>query len=615
MRRYGISKVLGKLCLLGCLFLVTTKPCALEGSVGDSAMASLRDYPWAERYEWIRDFDYERIMSGAPESTPERRRRLGGAERNHYPAYTMEMKEAHIGSLIEDNIPWVAPTNSSDERFIIGHSRGWESDPEIPAQPVFGYKITEPNVEEEKIGVVLVGGNHGREHPPCWALHAMIDFLVSDDPRAEILRRHVVFYLYPAVNPDGKYLLWSRLEARFHADANPEMAAAGHRNHNRIWNADGVSTSVDKIKAAMKRDFPDGADYLLDFHGVPHTSFIFSDKNASESPYGRALAARMPRMNQRGDDTGSGHPGMLYRWAVSDEGPGINYAFTPEIANPNKEYLVRIGRYFALALYDVVTGNDPDRPRRPDAMWLFEGDAKSAFENGTDGEVHNIEWSEDTRFGVQGNRSAKLGPEAYIEFGSASEVRAGRELTVAFWMKSGGVAEGEANIIGRWQTEGEERSWALTLDSVRQEVLLTASADGSYGWDRLKRVRSNLWPWANLFDERWRHVAFTFDGRDVSDHSFVEADRSTTPERVGGRGAVRLYLDGVDLKKGSGSHVFANGNVESLHPSRAAIVLGDGPDGNGGIDALVDELGIWTKVLALEEIKWLASHSLRELAD
>ncbi len=579
---------------------------------------SLLDQAWTGKYDWIRDFRYQRIMTGAPESTPQRRIALGGAERSHYPAYTMRMKGDHVRSLLDS--PWVISTASADENLIIGQSRGWEANPYIFPQPIYGYKITDPETDGDKLSVVLAGGNHGREHPACWALHAMVDFLVSDDPRAAALRRKAVFYVYPAVNPDGKSLLWSREDPFHHADGSPELAAAGHRNHNRIWHTDGLSASADIVKAAMKRDTDGRVDYLFDFHGVPHTTFFFT--SGGTSPYSDILLGMEPSLNLR---QGAHNEAWLRSWAMSPEGLNATHAYTPEVANPNKEYLFMRGKQFALALYKLVSGIRPKpapwtvapaemtMPPKPAAAWLFKGNARPAGEGMPPGNPNGVSWSRTTRFAHPDNRSVRLDKTGgQVDLGQPSRLDATEQLTVAFWVKSDFSADsGEIPVLARSRASGNQRSWALTFDAESGELLLTLSSDGSYGWDRIKRMRTAVWPLQTIFDGRWRHLAFTFDGS-VRDPD-AEPDRSTTPERVGGPGAARIFLDGIELRKGAGSHVFANGSVESLHVPDAPILLGSGPEAEFPFEGLVDELGIWTTALTAGEIHWLAHHSLREI--
>ena len=110
----------------------------------------------------------------------------------------------HTALLIE-NSPYVMPTTSGDAEGVIGYSHGWVPD-DIPVHPLYGYKITDPLSSQPKQKVVMIAGNHGFEHADNWNLQGAIDFWVSDDPNAVLLRRDTELYVYPMVNPDGRFL-------------------------------------------------------------------------------------------------------------------------------------------------------------------------------------------------------------------------------------------------------------------------------------------------------------------------------------------------------------------------------------------------------------------------
>src|SRR5699024_7406933 len=200
--------------------------------LGDSAVRALG---------WVDDFEYERMTTRA--------------QRKDVVAYTMKMKEDHINNLKKRQLPWISPTHSGDEEFVVGHSYGWPGELKIDPLPLFGYQITDPHAEGYKLKVVVAGSNHAREDPACWALHGLVDFLVSDDPRAKAIREHTIFYIYPAVNPDGKqFLLSQEHESLMAINGNPELQAAGETNHNRQWHTSGKFVSIDEIKAAIHKD-------------------------------------------------------------------------------------------------------------------------------------------------------------------------------------------------------------------------------------------------------------------------------------------------------------------------------------------------------------------------
>ncbi len=260
------------------------------------------------------------------------------------PEYTVEIVRYHVERLAEH--PNVAPTASADERLVLGRSRGWPEDPEIPAHDLYGFQITDPGPEGPKLQVVLVSGNHPREHTGNWALHGALDFLLTDDPRAEDLRRWAVFFAYPMVNPDGRYALSGR--------SNPEMQAEKVSDHNRVWNTSGRFSTIDAFAEAIRTDTGGTADYLFDFHSAGST-FFFADAGMMGSPYAHAMTAREPDVRPRRSD---GQPGMIRIWAMSEEGLNTPFAYTPELAgSESAKRSMAIGRSYMLVFHDLITGS------------------------------------------------------------------------------------------------------------------------------------------------------------------------------------------------------------------------------------------------------------------
>lgn len=63
--------------------------------------------------------------------------------------------------------------------------------------------------------VVLVSGRvHPGEVSASHALHGLVSFLVSSDPRAAILREHFIFFIVPMLNPDGVARGHTRLDQK-----------------------------------------------------------------------------------------------------------------------------------------------------------------------------------------------------------------------------------------------------------------------------------------------------------------------------------------------------------------------------------------------------------------
>ena len=58
-------------------------------------------------------------------------------------------------------------------------------------------------VSENKKAVVVSARVHAGETPSSYVMQAVVEFLLGNDPRAEALRNHFVFYIVPMLNPDG----------------------------------------------------------------------------------------------------------------------------------------------------------------------------------------------------------------------------------------------------------------------------------------------------------------------------------------------------------------------------------------------------------------------------
>ncbi len=262
------------------------------------------------------------------------------------PVYTTEMIRYHVQRLAEH--PDVMPTRSADSQMVIGRSPGWAQDPVVPEHDVYGFQITNREQDGPKLSIVLVGGNHPREQTGSWALQGALDFLVSDDPRAEELRRWCKFFVYPMVNPDGRYALSGR--------SNPEMLAEKVSDHNRVWNTTGRFSTIDIVTGAIRADTAETVHYLLDFHSAGAT-FFFTGPELMTSPYAQAMTAREPEVPPR---LSQGHPGMIRIWAMSSEGFDVPFAYTPELAGgENVKRSLEVGRSFVLTFYDLITGSAP----------------------------------------------------------------------------------------------------------------------------------------------------------------------------------------------------------------------------------------------------------------
>jgi len=277
-----------------------------------------------------------------------------------YLDYTPARTEAHTELAAQS--PYVTPTPSCDSGlaldpgssladFVVGVSAGHVSDPYVPQHNLYAYKITDPCATGPKKIVVFQTGNHNTEQPGSWSFQGLADFLLGSDPRAGWLRRHCEFYVYPLVNPDGRYTNSGR--------GNPEMTDEGFgSDHNRVWDTQGQGLStIDALTVAMQNDTGQQVDYYFDFHSAPggSVSFFFTSHELMDCPYSQAVIDL---------DVGvapvesAGHPGMGRIWGMTAEGLNAQFAFTPETGHNHPDislqYCIDLGLYYGIALYNTL---------------------------------------------------------------------------------------------------------------------------------------------------------------------------------------------------------------------------------------------------------------------
>jgi hypothetical protein len=588
-----------------------------EDGVLARGVVCLSQYDWAAEEPWIAPFQYEWLLQT-------KRTRV-----ESIPRYTVEMVAEHASRLRD--LPWVRPSALADSQLVLGWSHGWledkplagwqMGDPVLPPQKVFGYVITDPDSpdvfptdagETRKIRVVLVAGNHPVEMHGDWALHGMISFLVSDDPRAATLRRKAVFYVYPMVNPDGRYLqvrrptvpadLWVRTRG------NPELHAAGEGDHNRVWTTGDRFSTIRLVTAAMRADTGGQADYLWDFHGgYPHNPGDYRTTAAGhDSPYARALVARQAPYPEVLRRTSSGAAAMLRSWAMTPEGLNVPYSFTFEPGcQLDKRGILRAGKALALGFHDVVTGQaplppgppepDPDlvarQPTAPVLSWRFQADCGPRGSTGEPipAQVHQARWSDEPHFTDSGNQALVLdGSATYADLGHPSAVVQARSLTVAAWVRGSDRPGSTRYLVSRWQPGGNQRTWALVQHQGTRSLNVLLTPAGSFA--RRKNYVSTF----PVFDGNWRHVAFTYQPAESSEQD----------------GKLRVFVDGVELRDGAGLEVLDDDPVPELLLAAAPLLVGAWTEPGRFFQGELDELAIWDSALDGAQIKWLAENSL-----
>jgi hypothetical protein len=154
--------------------------------------------------------------------------------------------------------PWVHPTAPGGESLVIGKSPGGIDDMDRKIRPrnIYGYRLSDDRAERMKTKVVLVSGVHANESLSSYVLEGLVDFLISDAPEAQALRRRAEFFVYPMVNPDGRRAGYNRTTVQYSS-----------RRPNRSWIPPryGGLDDIRLVGESMRADVGH-ADFVIDFH-------------------------------------------------------------------------------------------------------------------------------------------------------------------------------------------------------------------------------------------------------------------------------------------------------------------------------------------------------------
>lgn len=273
--------------------------------------------------------------------------------------YPWAATEAHMDKVAAS--PWVSPTPSADPNFVLGLSNdGTLTDlgRPVPRLPVYGYLISDPTPGPREV-VVITTGNHPNETTGSYTFEGMIDFILSEDPRAVTMRQLADFYVYPNSNPDGRWAGHARTSVE-----NPNV------DHNRDWDDPVGYTELEILTAAMKADTNSDADWFFDFHSWNNPTdigcYIYAEQ--IDSDFVVALQAYEPMMGILLGSSPPDSPGVARHWANSPQGLNAPYTFTPESGflpgwQPSRYELQ--GEHYALALYEALVSQECDAPNPP----------------------------------------------------------------------------------------------------------------------------------------------------------------------------------------------------------------------------------------------------------
>lgn len=264
--------------------------------------------------------------------------------------YPFERLREFIDTVLSS--PYVHPTPSSNENLVIGRTPGGRDEETgriVPAHDLYGFRVTDDSAERTKRRIVVLGGIHPNEPLGNHTIEGLLDFLL--DPESEeagVLRRRAEFFVYPMVNPDGRYAGYNRSTVQ-HVD----------RDANRFWREDLYEDMDDirQVAEALKRDTDRRVDYFVDFHCWTHTVQHFGILAQSEGfhrdPFWLALRDLEPALSETDSD--------WENWSAETFGfkrLGARFAMTFEtmfIPDENIDRFQRLGRNVGLAFARAIS--------------------------------------------------------------------------------------------------------------------------------------------------------------------------------------------------------------------------------------------------------------------
>lgn len=187
--------------------------------------------------------------------------------------YSYERSVAHAQSVMSSS--WAMPTNSGDANGVIGQSPAGTDDlgRSIPARDLYAYRITNPATDSPattKRRAMFVTGQHASETLGIHTYQGLIDWLISDDPRAGALRDQVEVFGYPILNASGRY-----------AGLTRAMLQHPNTDSNGFWDPSEWGNRIEqrKLGEAMFADIAPGPgkilDLMVDFHSsVPDYDIV-----------------------------------------------------------------------------------------------------------------------------------------------------------------------------------------------------------------------------------------------------------------------------------------------------------------------------------------------------
>ena len=255
--------------------------------------------------------------------------------------------------------PWAQPTASNlslRRPGMIGVSPGGTDDVGRTVTPkdIYAYRITNPATDsptQAKRKVVITTGMHPAETIGTHTFAGLVDWLISDDPRAANLRDVAEFYAYPTMNPDGRFAGNNRATVE-----NPDRDPNGFWNPTRWIGHEDIQVNGE----AMIRDVaatPGTVDAFIDFHSTwpsgegDDFAFIEYEQGDNLADWWLNLKALQPNVVDT-DSTGSSWTSANFAEAFLMAQVDVTFE-TMFGFERNLDYYRGLGENFGIAFYQA----------------------------------------------------------------------------------------------------------------------------------------------------------------------------------------------------------------------------------------------------------------------
>ena len=270
------------------------------------------------------------------------------------PTYPVWRAQWLLDDLIENHGAYVHQLTSADASHVIGtvDSQTDELSRELPAINMLGYGIWDTDGAETRQTAVLTSGIHAPEFLGDFTFEKFIRFLVSEDPGAEWLRKNWRFYVYPNINPQGRFGGHRR------GQWDPEDLT---KDTNRDWGGSGSFTlqSSQIARDAILDDVTGDVDFSNDFH---HTYYENLDEAiyfiTADTPELTTYATAMEAYGSYQFNTISNTTTLVWWMANTKNSPIAMVSENMVQYDASLEDQEKHGEFMAQAIYDVYSGDE-----------------------------------------------------------------------------------------------------------------------------------------------------------------------------------------------------------------------------------------------------------------